>query len=171
MDRVEALKPVSPVVERLALQRARDRANVAKWGFNVAIFSYAILIVIIILVSQGIGLNIVATLAALGLVSIWVMGWRQGNQLSQRFYDEELSSLQQKPTKEATDLAVGLTSREIQILNYAAQGFANKHIAFELGISENTVKHFISGVLTKLNADDRTEAVVIAIKHGLVSIR
>ena len=63
-----------------------------------------------------------------------------------------------------------LTSREIQVLNYTAQGYSNKQIALELGISESTVKGYITGILSKLNANDRTEAVVIAIKHSLISI-
>ena len=171
MDKAEATKQVSPGIERLAMQRARDKANVAKWGFNVAILSYVILITIIILVSQGIGLNIVATLAVFGLVTVWLMGWRQGSQLRQRFYAEELSSLQQKPSEEAATLVARLTPREIETLNYVAQGYSNKRIALELGISEQTIKNFLHGILTKLNANDRTEATVIAIKHGLISIR
>ena len=170
MDKAEATRQVSPGIERLAVQRARDRANVAKWGLNLAIFSYAILITIIILVSQGIGLNIVATLAVSGLVALWIIGWRQGSQLFQRFYTEELSGLQQEPSKEAAPLVARLTPREIETLNYVAQGYSNKRIALELGISEQTIKNLISGILIKLNADDRTEATVIAIKHGLISI-
>ena len=171
MAKAEATKQVSPGVERLAIQRARDRANVAKWGFNVAVFSYAILIIIIILVSQGIGLNVVAALATLGLAAVWFMGWRQGNQLYQRFYTEELSSLQQEPGEEAKTFVSRLTPREVETLNYVAQGYSNKRIALELGISEQTIKNFVSGILTKLNANDRTEAAVIAIKHGLISIK
>ena len=63
-----------------------------------------------------------------------------------------------------------LTDREIQVLRLAAKGYANKRIANELGISENTVKHFVSRILTKLNASDRTEAVVIALKNGAIPI-
>ena len=171
MDKAEATKQVSLRIERLAMQRARDRANVAKWGLNLAIFSYAILITVIILVSQGFGLNIVATLAASGLVALWIIGWKQGNQLCQRFYAEELSSLQQKPGEEAETFIARLTPREIETLNYVAQGYSNKRIAYELGISDQTVKNYVSGILTKLNANDRTEAAVIAIKHGLISIK
>jgi len=171
MDEAEDTKQPSPKIELLAMQMARSKANTAKWSFNIAVFLFGILIIIIILISQGIGTNIVATLAILALAAVWLMGWRRGRQLYQSFYAEELSSLQQKPGKEAAALEVYLTPREIQVLNYAAQGYINKRIAFELGISENTVKNFVSSVLTKLNANDRTEAVVIAIKHGLISVR
>ncbi|MFC1974482.1 LuxR C-terminal-related transcriptional regulator [Chloroflexota bacterium] len=171
MNEAEDTKQPSPGIELLATQMARSKTNVAKWDLNIVFLMFALLIIITILVAQGIGINIVAPLAILGLAAVWLIGWRRGRQLYQRFYAEELSSLYQNPNKEAAALVPQLTSREIQILNYVAQGYANKLIALELGISENTVKNFVSGVLTKLNANDRTEAVVIAIKHGLISIR
>ncbi len=62
------------------------------------------------------------------------------------------------------------TPREIEILNYIAQGYLNKQIAVELGISEQTIKNHVTSILRKLNAHVRTEAVVIAIKQGLISI-
>ena len=150
---------------------ARSRANVARWDLNILILLFAILIIIIILTSQGVGASIVAAFAILGLVTVWLLGQVRGRQLCQRFYAEQLSSLQQEPGAEAEDFGIQLTSREMQILNYVAQGYANKRIALELGISENTVKHFVTKVLSKLNATDRTEAVVIAIRNGLISIR
>jgi len=170
MDEAKDTKQPSQGIELLATQMARSKTNVAKWGLNIAVFLFALLIIITILISLGIGTNIVAPVAIIGLAAVWLIAWRQGRQLYQRFYTEELSSLQQKPSKEAAALVPPLTSREIQILNYVAQGYANKLIALELGISENTVKNFVSGILSKLNAKDRTEAVVIAIKHGLISV-
>jgi two-component system response regulator DegU len=63
-----------------------------------------------------------------------------------------------------------LTPRETQILNYIAQGFLNKQIAVELDISEQTIKNHVTSILRKLNANARTEAVVIGIKQGLISL-
>lgn len=63
-----------------------------------------------------------------------------------------------------------LTSRETQILNYIAQGYLNKQIAIELDISEQTIKNHVTSILRKLNANARTEAVVIGIKQGLISL-
>jgi len=171
MDEAKDIKQPSLVIERLAMQRARDKANVAKWGLNVAIFLFAILITIIILISQGIGIDVVAPLAILGLATVWLMGWRQGSRLYQRFYAEELSSLQQAPSKETVAFLAQLTSKEIEILNYIAQGYFNKQIAYELSISESTIKTHVTAILSKLNANDRTEAAVIAIKHGLIAVR
>ena len=170
MEEAKDSKQLSPVIERLASQRAKDKANIAKWGLNVVILLFAILITIIVLTSQGIGINVVAPVAIFGLAVVWLMGWRRGRQLYQRFYSEELSSLQQKPDKKVVDFLAQLTPREIEILNYVAQGYANKLIAFELGISESTIKTHITAILSKLDAKDRTEAVVIAIKHGLISV-
>ena len=63
-----------------------------------------------------------------------------------------------------------LTSRETESLNYVAQGCLNKQIATELGISEQTIKNHVTSILRKLNAGARTEAVVVAIKQGLIKI-
>ncbi|MBA7656699.1 Transcriptional regulatory protein DegU [subsurface metagenome] len=63
-----------------------------------------------------------------------------------------------------------LTRRETEILNYIAQGYVNKQIAVELGIAEQTIKNYVTSILRKLNANVRTDAVVIAIKQGLISI-
>ena len=171
MDEAENQKQPDQGIEFFAMQMARSQANIAKWGLNIAVFLFAILIIIIVLVSMGIQTNIVALVAILGLCTVWLMGWRRGRQLYQRFYTEELTALQQKPSVAAADLLAQLTPREIQILNHMAQGYANKQIALELNISTNTVKVVVSRILDKLSAKDRTEAVVIAIKQGLVSIR
>lgn len=63
-----------------------------------------------------------------------------------------------------------VTSREQEILNYMAKGYLNKQIAMALDISEQTVKNHVTSILRKLNANARTQAVVEAIKHGLVTI-
>lgn len=63
-----------------------------------------------------------------------------------------------------------LTPRETEILDYIAQGFLNKQIAVKLGISEQTIKNHVTSILRKLNANARTEAVVVAIKQGLITI-
>jgi DNA-binding NarL/FixJ family response regulator len=61
-----------------------------------------------------------------------------------------------------------LTPRETEILALIARGFSNKRIAFELGVSEKTVKNHVSHVLAKLGVADRTAAAVHAVRNGLV---
>ncbi len=98
------------------------------------------------------------------------MGQRRGRKFYKRFYAEELHDLQLKPRQEYVAFLRQFTPQEISILNYIAQGNVNKQIALELGISESTVKTHVSAILSKMNASDRTEAVVIAIKQGLIII-
>jgi DNA-binding NarL/FixJ family response regulator len=63
-----------------------------------------------------------------------------------------------------------LTPREIEVLTLIAGGRSNKWIANELAISEDTVKGHVSSILAKLNANDRTHAVTLAIKRGAIHI-
>jgi DNA-binding NarL/FixJ family response regulator len=64
-----------------------------------------------------------------------------------------------------------LTRREQEVLELIAGGRSNKRIAFELGISEKTVKAHVGRVLAKLGVSDRTEAAVLAVSEGLVAMR
>lgn len=65
-------------------------------------------------------------------------------------------------------LSEDLTPREHEVLQYLARGLTNKAIAQTLKISPNTVKFHINGILGKLNAQSRTEAVVRGTQLGLV---
>jgi len=64
-----------------------------------------------------------------------------------------------------------LTDREEEILKLLAAGLANKEIAQQLSLSEGTVKNHISAILAKLHANDRTQAVLTALKRGLVDLK
>ncbi|NVM74302.1 DNA-binding NarL/FixJ family response regulator [Duganella sp. SG902] len=63
-----------------------------------------------------------------------------------------------------------LSSREMEVLNHAASGHSNRRIAERLAISEETVKAHMKNVLAKLAANDRTHAVTIALKRGIITI-
>lgn len=65
------------------------------------------------------------------------------------------------------DLFAELTEREIEVLKEVATGKRNREIAETLFISEKTVKNHISNILAKLNANDRTEAAMLAARAGL----
>jgi DNA-binding NarL/FixJ family response regulator len=67
-------------------------------------------------------------------------------------------------------LAAPITSREMEVLGYVAHGYGNKQIAHTLNIHEQTIKHHITSILRKLDANDRTHAVVLAIRHGWISV-
>ena len=63
-----------------------------------------------------------------------------------------------------------LTRRETEVLDYIAQGYLNKQIAAELEVSEQTIKNHVTSILRKLNANARTEAVVLALKQGILTL-
>jgi DNA-binding NarL/FixJ family response regulator len=64
----------------------------------------------------------------------------------------------------------GLTVREIEILKLLASGMANKQIAYRLKISEKTVRNHVSNMYEKLGIYDRSQAVLYAVKKGLVDV-
>jgi DNA-binding NarL/FixJ family response regulator len=64
----------------------------------------------------------------------------------------------------------GLTAREIDVLRLIAAGNANKEIAGRLSIAEETVKSHITNILAKLGANDRTHAVTIGLKRGIIQL-
>ena len=72
--------------------------------------------------------------------------------------------------KELESFVSPLTPRETEILSYMAQGYLNKQIALSLNISEQTIKNHITSILRKLDANARTQAVVTAIRRGLISL-
>ena len=72
--------------------------------------------------------------------------------------------------KELESFVSPLTPRETEILSYMAQGYLNKQIAISLNISEQTIKNHITSILRKLDANARTQAVVTAIRRGLITL-
>ena len=63
-----------------------------------------------------------------------------------------------------------LTSREVEVLQLIASGKANKLIASDLSITEETVKGHVKNILSKLGASDRTHAVTIALRRGIIDL-
>lgn len=70
----------------------------------------------------------------------------------------------------AAPLFAPLSRREVEVLDSIAQGMTNKAVAYALSISEQTVKNHISSVLRKLNVNDRTQAVVYALRQGWIKM-
>lgn len=63
-----------------------------------------------------------------------------------------------------------LSPREIEILGYVSQGLSNKEIASIISISDQTVKNNITSILRKLHVNDRTQAVIYALRHGWIDL-
>jgi DNA-binding NarL/FixJ family response regulator len=76
------------------------------------------------------------------------------------------------PASEAAgDLVIeALTPREEEVLNLLVEGLSNKEIGARLHLTEGTVKNYVSAIIAKLQANDRTHAVITALRHGLVEL-
>lgn len=70
-------------------------------------------------------------------------------------------------TRRGRELSATLTRREVAVLELLAGGLRNRQIAQRLGLTEKTVRNHMSTILGKLHANDRTEAALIAARHGL----
>jgi DNA-binding NarL/FixJ family response regulator len=77
---------------------------------------------------------------------------------------DHAASPKQQP---ATQITSKLTDREVDVLRLMAKGLNNADIAARIHLSEGTVRNHVSAILTKLEVSDRTQAVIIAIRHGL----
>jgi DNA-binding NarL/FixJ family response regulator len=73
-------------------------------------------------------------------------------------------------TDSSSDSFVPLSAREMEILELVTNGMSNKEIAFQLGISHQTVKNHMTAILRKLRVDDRTQAAVYALSNGWVRL-
>lgn len=72
-----------------------------------------------------------------------------------------------RQTEPATTITSKLTDRETDVLRLVAQGMNNAAIAGKLHLSEGTVRNHVSAIFAKLDVSDRTQAAIIAIRHGL----
>jgi DNA-binding NarL/FixJ family response regulator len=78
------------------------------------------------------------------------------------------SEIAAEVAEHATDDA--LTAREVDVLRLIAGGNANKEVAAQLSITEETVKGYVKNILAKLGAKDRTHAVTIGLKRGVIDL-
>lgn len=63
-----------------------------------------------------------------------------------------------------------LSRRELEVLSFVAKGFSNKEIAAELSLVEGTVKVHLTNILSKLSVSDRTQAILAAVKQGIIEL-
>lgn len=81
-----------------------------------------------------------------------------------------MNNIAQSAPQRSTTIEISLSDREIEILKLLAMGLSNADIAKRLYLSEGTVRNYTSGIFTKLNVSDRTQAVVAALRAGLVDL-
>lgn len=170
-------------IMELLRRRARDRGNSVKWNTNTLLLTYVILAATMILAIRSVSLAVLALVAVGGLAIIWIFSQVQARRMEKAFLEEEiraysdLLSNQPQPIPEplpeqqpAAQLPPEspLTDREIEVLNLIAEGKSNKEAAVELSISQQTVKNHISHIFDKLEVNDRTSAVLLAVRYGWV---
>jgi NarL family two-component system response regulator LiaR len=63
-----------------------------------------------------------------------------------------------------------LTPRELEVLRWMAHGLSNREIAEQLAVNERTIKHHVSEILSKLEVENRTQAVTYGAAHGLITL-
>jgi DNA-binding CsgD family transcriptional regulator len=165
------LKPMD--LEKMAAQRAYEQSEASRWNTNIAVLAYALLATVLILQFLGLLIEIIASIAVTGLVGIWYIGWRRGQKIYNSIYEQELRQLREllydnKTTPQTIDTP--LSSRETKILTYISQGYPNKQIALNLGVSQHTIRNQLSTILRKLEVADRTQAAVMAFRNGWILI-
>jgi len=82
-----------------------------------------------------------------------------------QLFDQVTTSPRPEPDTSVTE---GLTERELEVLKALGRGLTNAEIAARLYLSEGTVRNYVSAVLAKLEVADRTQAAVLAVRHGIV---
>jgi DNA-binding NarL/FixJ family response regulator len=90
---------------------------------------------------------------------------REVHRGNRRIHPEVAVDLAQQPEEAA------LTPREVEVLNLVATGNSNKHIAARLSIGFETAKTHVKSILTKLKASDRTHAVLLGLRRGIIDLR
>ena len=158
---------------------ANEKALSARWNVNIVIFANAIFVAVVLMGLEGVAIEILAPVAAVGIGMIWLISRIRWKRLYHQFYEQELAELNtvsqdeedEVPRVEVKDTPIEspLSLRERQILSRIASGYVNKQVATEFGISEHTIKNHMTHILEKLDVCDRTHAVVKAMQNGWIS--
>lgn len=90
----------------------------------------------------------------------------------EKYYQSELVPLMKEKVenRKYDDKDEVLTKREMEVLRLLTEGLFNKEIAYQLSISEKTVKNHVSNIFKKISVSDRTQAAVYAIKNNIVEL-
>jgi len=96
MDKAENSVQITSEMKQIAEIRARARSSAAKWDIDVAAFFFATSMLVLILVFQGVAVQIVSASAVAGLSMGWLIGQRKGLQQYKLFYEEELLKLERE---------------------------------------------------------------------------
>ena len=176
-----SVDPSNTQIQRLLRQRARERAAPLMWNINSLILTFITFTTVIILSLKEVDFSIIALAVILGMGSLWIFSRIQVRKLENKFFEEEMRnyaelSSDEPPSKSdeaetsslVSPVESPLTSRELDILGQMAKGRTNKEIAHALQISAQTVKNHTAHIYWKLDVNDRTSAVLVAMSRGWV---
>jgi DNA-binding CsgD family transcriptional regulator len=169
----------TPSLEQQVAKRANDKALSTSWNVNIVIFANSLCVAVVLMGIEGVAIEILAPVAAVGIGMIWFISRIRRKRLYHQFYEQELAELDivtrdeedEVPRVEKKEIPIEspLSLRESEILSRIASGYLNKEVATEFGISEHTIKNHMTHILEKLDVCDRTHAVVIAMQNGWIS--
>jgi NarL family two-component system response regulator YdfI len=92
----------------------------------------------------------------------------RGEILLQPEISKSIFALKKEPIQSTTSFNTSISERELFVLQAIARGCTSKEIAFDMGISERTVKAHLTNIYSKLKVESRSEAVAVAIEQGII---
>lgn len=104
------------------------------------------------------------------LQGVYVVGGNEFSRQKLAAWIEEQTTGSMRYIGDIVDTFQPLSTREVDVLKLLSQGNSNKEIAVQLGISQQTVKNHVTSILHKLGVEDRTQAVLYAVKRGWVRL-
>lgn len=174
-DELNNAGPYRELILRLIRRSAKDRAASQRWSITSVVLLGAIFVIIVLLNFQQVDRWLVAAIALLGLVVLWVFTSLRSRKLEKAFYREEMLECEKILPFESQNGLTGeqpekpletpLTARELDILAQIAEGKTNKAIAHTYKVNESSIKNQVSRILRKLEVDNRTEAVLLALSR------
>ena len=166
------------MLKQLMLQSERESILSTRLNMAAIVLSYSIINVILLLEIAQQSILATAGLAVIGLAILILISYYREMKLHKRTV-QNLNALldpagnSQKPSLEIDAVSKGdmpLTARELEILSHVAQGQTDKAIATMLGVSSYTIKNHLRNIYQKLEVDDRTSAVLLAMRYGWFKI-
>jgi DNA-binding CsgD family transcriptional regulator len=181
-ERLTDPEPGNPRIREALRRRARQRVKSARWNGYVLTLAFVIFAVTAVLAIKAQSTTLVAGFAVAGLAALWLFSAMQAKTLEREsmenevaFYNSLLAAgpelhheVPSEPAEKTAPTDLPLSDREIEVLQQVAMGRTNKEVALALSISEQTVKNHLRHIFSKLDVNDRTSAILVANRSGLI---
>ena len=176
-DSEKTIEDSDRLLSRILQEIEADKLSIHQWNTRSLILLYSALVAVLVLELENVGVGIVTAVAVVSLLAFIILNRIHREKLKKRVSSVksdrcELPFAISSSTGQEGAAAIEstLSRREIQILQLIAEGNINKQIARELGLSPATVRNHVSRLMQKLDVNDRTAAVVLALSNGWISI-